>query len=205
MSTPSRRSRRKPPSQERSRVTVDAILEATARVLVSDGFAGASTNKIAQTAGVSVGTLYQYYPSKESLVAELIDRGADEMMGVMVSNMAALAGEPLEKVVPAVTKAVIAVFAEKAELNRELFLQWQSVGRLYKLRENEARAAQIIKLYLEQHRDKVRPKNLAIASLLLVHLTDTMANIFTTLHPTILRDPEFAEEMADLVSRYVLK
>src|SRR5260370_17574340 len=101
MATTPGKPRRKAPSQERARATVDAILEATARVLVADGFDGASTNRIAQTAGVSVGTLYQYFPSKESLVAELIDRGADEMMGVMVSQLSTLPYPPLATVVSA--------------------------------------------------------------------------------------------------------
>ncbi|TIV67001.1 MAG: TetR family transcriptional regulator, partial [Mesorhizobium sp.] len=65
---------RKNASQDRSRATVDALVEATARILVRDGFDKASTNRIAEEAGVSIGSLYQYYPSKEALVAAVIDR-----------------------------------------------------------------------------------------------------------------------------------
>jgi AcrR family transcriptional regulator len=64
---------RKSASQERSRLTVEALLEATARVLMKDGYDRASTNKIAAVAGVSIGSLYQYFPSKEALVAAVID------------------------------------------------------------------------------------------------------------------------------------
>ena len=59
-------------SQDRSRATVDALVEATARILVREGFDKASTNHIAAKAGVSVGSLYQYFPSKEALVAVAI-------------------------------------------------------------------------------------------------------------------------------------
>jgi AcrR family transcriptional regulator len=59
-------------SQRRSRFTVDALLDATARILVKDGFDRASTNKIAAKAGVSVGSLYQYFPSKEAVVGRLL-------------------------------------------------------------------------------------------------------------------------------------
>ena len=65
---------RKYASQDRSRATVDALVEATARILIREGFDKASTNRIAEVAGVSVGSLYQYFPSKEALVAALIDR-----------------------------------------------------------------------------------------------------------------------------------
>src|SRR5262244_4119896 len=73
---------RKQASQERSRATVDALIEATARLLVREGFDKASTNRIAQEAGVSIGSLYQYYPSKEALVAALLERHIDEIMQV---------------------------------------------------------------------------------------------------------------------------
>ena len=65
---------RKIPRQERSRATVEAILDAAAHVLVKDGFDGASTNRIADAAGVSIGSLYQYFPSKEALIAGISER-----------------------------------------------------------------------------------------------------------------------------------
>src|SRR3954470_21450248 len=65
---------RKLPSQERARATIDALLTATARILVKEGFDRASTNRVAEVAGVSVGSLYQYFPGKEALVAALVER-----------------------------------------------------------------------------------------------------------------------------------
>jgi AcrR family transcriptional regulator len=54
---------RKLPAQPRSRETVQRILEATARVLIADGYDAASTNRIAAEAGVSPGSVYQYFPN----------------------------------------------------------------------------------------------------------------------------------------------
>src|SRR6185503_3042990 len=65
---------RKRPRQARSRETVSAILAATSRVLVKHGFDGLTTNAVAEAAGVSIGSLYQYFPNKEALVAGLIER-----------------------------------------------------------------------------------------------------------------------------------
>jgi len=70
---------RKTASQERSRLTVNALVESTIRVLVKEGYDRASTNKIAAVAGVSIGSLYQYFPSKEALVAAVIDRHTSEL------------------------------------------------------------------------------------------------------------------------------
>jgi AcrR family transcriptional regulator len=65
---------RKAPSQARAEETVAAIIEAAAQVLESDGFSGFNTNAVARRAGVSIGSLYQYFPSKHALTVALIQR-----------------------------------------------------------------------------------------------------------------------------------
>ncbi len=70
---------RKPPRQERSKVMVEAILEAAAQIFADLGYARATTNKIAERAGVSVGSLYQYFPNKDSLIASLHEVHHDEI------------------------------------------------------------------------------------------------------------------------------
>ena len=65
---------RKSPSQERSRRTVERILDAAARIFHEQGYAGATTNDVADEAGVSVGSLYQYFPNKDSLLVALTRR-----------------------------------------------------------------------------------------------------------------------------------
>ena len=65
---------RKRPLQARAQQTVDAIIEATARILEGQGHDGFNTNAVAERAGVSIGTLYQYFPNKEALIGALIAR-----------------------------------------------------------------------------------------------------------------------------------
>src|SRR5262249_36323917 len=69
--TKRRLSPRKTPQQDRSRATVEALLEATADILSRDGYAKLTTNRIADRAGVNIASLYQYFPGKEAIVAEL--------------------------------------------------------------------------------------------------------------------------------------
>ena len=71
---------RKLPQQDRSRVTVQAILEATTHILTEEGYEKANTNRIAERAGVSIGSLYQYFPNKESLLTALIEQHVNEML-----------------------------------------------------------------------------------------------------------------------------
>ena len=65
---------RKKPLQERSRKTVEVILDAAAQVFTEKGFSGGTTNHIAERAGVSIGSLYQYFPNKDSILVGLLER-----------------------------------------------------------------------------------------------------------------------------------
>lgn len=70
---------RKSPKQSRAAATVEAILEATAQILEQGGLAALNTNAVAQRAGVSIGSLYQYFPSKDALLAALLRRKREAM------------------------------------------------------------------------------------------------------------------------------
>jgi AcrR family transcriptional regulator len=71
---------RKAPGQSRSIETVNVILEAAARILEERGFAGYTTNAVAERAGVSIGSLYQYFPNKDALTVALIDRETAQLI-----------------------------------------------------------------------------------------------------------------------------
>lgn len=74
---------RKEPQQARSRATVETIVQAGARILSDEGWAGFTTNRIAELAGVSIGSLYQYFPDKLSLVDAIRHRHLDDSISVM--------------------------------------------------------------------------------------------------------------------------
>ncbi len=87
---------RKLPRQGRAESTVAVLVEAAARILERDGFAGFNTNAVATKAGVSIGSLYQYFPSKDALLSALIEREAapllqtEEELAVIKSSRAAI-------------------------------------------------------------------------------------------------------------------
>ncbi len=68
---------RKNPTQPRSRATVDAVLDAAAHILEDQGLAAFNTNAVAERAGVSIGSLYQYFPSKDAILVSLIERESE--------------------------------------------------------------------------------------------------------------------------------
>ena len=71
---------RKEAIQGRSKATVEAILRAAAHILVRTGYEATTTNRVAVEAGVSIGSLYQYFPNKEAIVSALIDRHLSDQM-----------------------------------------------------------------------------------------------------------------------------
>jgi AcrR family transcriptional regulator len=79
---------RKKPRQARSRATVETILQAGARILSDEGWAGFTTNRVADLAGVSIGSLYQYFPDKLSLVDAIRRRHLDDCLAVMRQSKA---------------------------------------------------------------------------------------------------------------------
>lgn len=85
-----RLSPRKAPQQERSRAMVDLILAAAARVLERESLAGFNTNRVAEVAGISIGSLYQYFPNKSALVTALIEQAHTELAQQVQQTMARL-------------------------------------------------------------------------------------------------------------------
>lgn len=121
---------RKHASQDRSRATVDALIEATARILVKEGFDSASTNRIAEQAGVSVGSLYQYFPGKEALVAAVIERHNRDLMRVARGTLAKVEGQPLKRAVRTLVAAAMEAHRIDPKLHRVLAEQLPRTGRL---------------------------------------------------------------------------
>ncbi|MBN8954157.1 MAG: hypothetical protein BGP09_19160 [Rhizobium sp. 60-20] len=109
---------RKEPSQARSRATVDAIVEAGTRVLADRGWGGFTTNAVAAVAGISIGSLYQYFPDKLSLIEAIRRRHFDEVLAIL--RQAAATGLPLQQGVDALVQGMIDVHGINPELHRVL-------------------------------------------------------------------------------------
>ena len=113
---------RKRPLQQRSRETVGAILEAAARVFEERGTTAATTDAIAERAGVSIGSLYQYFPNKESLLATL---GACHLLAAQAALLPAWAlldaDAPADVAIPALVHAMVESHAQRPRLHRMLF------------------------------------------------------------------------------------
>jgi AcrR family transcriptional regulator len=107
---------RKTPSQQRSRETVARILDAAARLLDEQGYAATTTNHVAELAGVSIGSLYQYFPNKDALLVALADRHLDEAVSAMAGRLADL--RVRAPAVPEVVRSLVGLTVELNESSR---------------------------------------------------------------------------------------
>ena len=118
-----RLSPRKQPSQRRSRATVGAIVEAAARVFAREGYAAGTTNRIAETAGVAIGSLYEYFPNKASILVAVAERHLDQMLADVDEMLAAAeSGAPsLASLIERFVDAMLAVHERDPELGHVVF------------------------------------------------------------------------------------
>jgi len=101
--------KRKQPVQARSLVTADAIIEATLQVLMDGGVPGMNTVRVAERAGVSVGTLYQYYPNKRSLLLAIKVQYLERVMGAIHATIRGQIGRPLEQALTVIVPEVLRI------------------------------------------------------------------------------------------------
>jgi AcrR family transcriptional regulator len=92
-----RATQRKVPSQVRSRAMVESIVEATTRVLLKEGYEACTTNRVAKAAGVSIGSLYQYFPDKEALVVAVMERYQAELKEALLAPLGAGRRRPRDR------------------------------------------------------------------------------------------------------------
>ncbi len=195
---------RKEASQERSRATVDALIEATARILVREGFDRASTNRIAQAAGVSIGSLYQYYPSKEALVAAVIDRHNQELMRVVRAALAEVAALPIEKAVRRLVAVAIDAHRIDPKLHRVLAEQIPRTGRLEKVEAFNREYYSLFRAYLERHREELRTVDLGFAAFMCVTSIEALTHT-AVLHRSDIFSAEAVETLIDEATRLVVR
>jgi AcrR family transcriptional regulator len=196
---------RKEPRQARSQATVDAILTATARVLVKHGYDHASTNRIAEAAGVSVGSLYQYFPTKEALVAALIDRHMSEMTSLIEENIEVLRTAPVPVATRALVRLMLKAHAQDPKLHKIFAEQVPRIGRMSRLHEIERRIAERLRLFMAAHMTELRVRNVELSIFIVVSVVEALTHMTVVDHPGRFDEEELIDEITNLVLRYLMR
>jgi len=197
---------RKSASQERSRSTVDALLVATARILVKEGYDRASTNRIAEVAGVGIGSLYQYFPSKEALIAAVIDRHTQEVSEVTRNALVKAAARPIEVAAREFVSVAIDAHRVNPKLHGVLAEQIPRVGRLENIEANVREGYALVRGYLEAHRDEIDVADLDLAAFVSVTVVEALTHAAVLRRPDILADGKaryFVDDVTRLLVRYL--
>jgi AcrR family transcriptional regulator len=107
---------RRRPQQRRARQTVEAILDAAVRILKREGFQAITTNRVAEVAGVSIGSLYQYFPDRPAILEALHQRHIEEIDRLFAHKFIEHAGSPLDELIRALVDAMIEAHTTDSDL-----------------------------------------------------------------------------------------
>jgi AcrR family transcriptional regulator len=202
---------RKFPRQERSKIAVEAILEATTRILTEEGYDKANTNRIAERAGVSIGSLYQYFPNKESLITALMVKHSNEMVALVESKLTDFYDSTLKTGISEIVKAVIAAHAIDPRLHQVLNEEIPESERSQQMHKAEERIVKLLQAYLSQWSNSsnqrlsecVHPKNIDMTVFILSRTVESLCHSAVIEHPDFVRDSRFVQEVTDLLLFYL--
>lgn len=195
---------RKMPRQSRSKATVDAILTGTAQVLVEHGYEGATTARVAERAGVSVGSLYQYFSNKEALVAALVEGYADGLVALMEQALADSKNARLEDGMRAVIRVGIDAHRVSPTLHKVLSEQVPRIGRLAKVMDTHSRIAKEIEAYLRRNAGQMAPqRDPATAAIVVETVMEALVHKAVLECPHLLDDGAVEAEILDVVMAYL--
>ena len=194
---------RKRPRQARAIATVTAILDAAARILTEDGYAAASTNRIAERAGVSIGSLYEYFPGKEAIFAELRRREGQKFYRELIA-------EPRPQQPRAAIRHIVRSRLNWMRRNPALYAALETEVPRSAIAEDEAAIFDdflgISVTFLEAHRETLRPEaDLRFLAEFLMHTVSATANTYGLRAPDQLDDPQLEQAMIEMVERYLLQ
>jgi len=193
---------RKNPIQRRSKATVEAVLEAGARLMFTIGYDKASTNKIAEKAGISIGSLYEYFPGKEAIFAE-IRRRQDHRYARLVQ------AEPVPATFRETLRLNIKTYIRLALSNIELHAAL--VRDVPKFATSEAESILIVDSLEQSNRTinsraiKLRPQcDTAIALELTTRVLRSTIDDYAMHAPEQLKQSVVTDQLLDMLERYLL-
>lgn len=201
---------RKEPEQERARFTFDAILEAAARILRADGHDQLTTNRIAEVAGVSVGSLYQYFPNKGAILARLIELELDRDLQHAREMFETFESLPLRESFQLLRAGMIERATQSQSLHEHLLPQLSSLDRERLVRRRVEETLGEFIAFLKTRPQELReelagdPEALEAAAFLVFRAMETMLNSAKVERPHLLQHPilpDLVDELAALLLR----
>jgi AcrR family transcriptional regulator len=206
MPAPDRLKARKRPRQERSRSTVDVLLRAAAQVFATRGYAATTTNHIAARAGVSIGSLYEYFPSKDALLVALMEAHLAEGETILEqagADALARGGDDLEQVVRYFVEGMVTFHERDRALHRVLFEEAPFPRHVRKrLGDIETRVVSLVEQFLRTHPTVTR-RDPALGAAVVVHAVEALTHKLVVHESPAVSAGAYVDEMVDLVMAYL--
>lgn len=201
---PERLRPRKAPSQKRAKQLVSAVLEAGSRILLERGYEKLSMQRVAIRAGVSPGSLYQYFPDKASLVAAIVEQISRREVAFQLEHFAKLpAAATLEQALEHVLQGVVAFQRLEGPLMRRGLEALQHLGRYAALSARVKEVSGGLRLLLEAHRESVAVTDLDLATHVLVNALHSLTHDGVLPRPSTLDDDTLVRELMRLALGYL--
>ncbi len=196
---------RKSPRQARSKALVTAILDATAQVLVERGYAGSSTNLIASRAGVSIGSVYQYFPNKDALIAALRERHATDLYDTLDAVLTRRNPQSLEEKLSAIVHGWMLAHQLEPDLHRVVEQEFPFFERAHQDQIPIYRTiVERVRQLLEEHREQLLPDNLDLATWMVLQTIESLIHAATTTTPLPVHQPAAIEQqIVEMLTRYL--
>jgi AcrR family transcriptional regulator len=194
---------RRRPRQARAQATVDAIVKATARVLIEEGYDRASTNRIALAAGVSIGSLYQYFPSKEALVAALVESHVQRMRESLSLSLREDLPATLPERARLLVGGMIAAYRVSPQLHHVLCQEVPKVGELTRVYGFEQHLAEVCRRHLFSSHEPTAGTDVDRSIFLLVHAVPSVIRAAIQADPQAQGDERLTEDLTDMIVRYL--
>lgn len=193
---------RKQPRQARARQRVDALIDAAAQEIADRGLLETTTNHIAARAGVSIGSLYQYFEDKNDLVTMLVRRLSSEIAEAAQATLATSIAADVHTVVRQLLGTALNMVDERPALYLELARNWQMQGTLTVIESLETHLMDAWGRYLLHHHDELAVTNLPAALFVVINST-----LFTIMRYLSLPDPgfnrnELIDALSDMIASY---
>jgi AcrR family transcriptional regulator len=196
---------RNQPRQSRSRVTVSVILDAAVRIFEQEGSDAATTSRIAEVAGVSVGTLYQYFGNRDAILAALQNREFERASAMLERVLASSSGVAGRDVAHAVITELFKLYRAAPALHRVLAVEGLRVTPTERVLAFDARAVGAIKAFLAFAGAGIRRHNVDAAAFVVYQSVRAVMLAYLFERPSGIDDPALTEELADLVERYLVE
>jgi len=183
---------------------VEAILEATIRVLVARGYEGTTTIAVAERAGVSVGSLYQYFPNKEALVLALAERHSAELLAHVDRVLRTLDGGEPRAAIRALIRAGLDGHRINPRLHKILAEQVPRIGRLKDAIDTSNVLVAKVAAWLKSGRGSLSRRDPDAAAFVLVTVVEALTHRVVIDRPDMITTSQLEVEATDLVAGYLL-